>query len=36
MVNKETDDDFLSERQQYTFEGAVLLLCVAILAMVFL
>jgi hypothetical protein len=35
MVNKEADDDFLSERQQIVFKGAVLLLCAAILALVF-
>jgi hypothetical protein len=36
MINDKIDDDFLSQRQQYVFKGAVLLLCAAILAMVFL
>jgi hypothetical protein len=35
MINNQTDDDFLSD-QQFVFKGAVLLLCAAILAMVFL
>ena len=36
MINQEADDDFLSQRQKFVFKGAVLLLCAAILAMVFL
>jgi hypothetical protein len=33
--NSELNTDFLSERQQFAFKGAVLLLCAAILALVF-
>jgi hypothetical protein len=33
--NSELNTDFLSERQQFVFKGAVLLLCAAILALVF-
>jgi hypothetical protein len=36
MINEETDSDFFSQRQQFVFKGAVLLVCAAILAMVFL
>jgi hypothetical protein len=30
------DEDFLTSRQQFVFKGAVLLICAALLAMVFL
>jgi hypothetical protein len=36
MTNKEADDDFLRQCQKFVFKGTVLLLCAAIVALIFL
>jgi hypothetical protein len=36
MINREAYDDVLSRCQQFVFKGTVLLLCAAIVALIFL